>query len=94
MFRGNEGDAALAVAGGEAYDLMRRAVGEAIGTGEPSGIAETAAWAMVHGLAKLVLEAGVTPERAGAEDVEDLARRVLSALSLTQGSLTAGGDAL
>jgi AcrR family transcriptional regulator len=85
MFSGGkalrDGDPALAGAGEAAYAVLEDAVAArdaAAGATEAPGIARTAAWALVHGLAKLVLEAGLDPKAQGARDVEDLARRVLA----------------
>jgi AcrR family transcriptional regulator len=85
MFSGGKaasgGDAALAKAGEGAYAVLEEAVAArdaAAGATEAPGITRTTAWALVHGLAKLVLEAGLDPREQGARDVEDLERRVLA----------------
>jgi len=85
MFQGGKDlfqtDPALAAAGEKAYAVLEEAVAArdaAAGSDDPPGIAQTAAWSMVHGLSKLILEVGLDPRAQGASGVEDLTRRVLA----------------
>jgi AcrR family transcriptional regulator len=74
-------DPELATAGIGAYDILQRAVAEAASAigraGEQIPMTMLTAWSLVHGLAKLVLDAEVTPQTYGVETAEQLAAIML-----------------
>lgn len=75
-------DPALRTAGATAYDVLQQAIADVLAAeGRPAAdapIASLKAWSLVHGLAKLVLEAGVAPGDYGMADIAALARAVLA----------------
>lgn len=82
MAHGVADDPALKAAGAAAYGVLQQAIADVLAAaGKPASeapIASLKAWSLVHGLAKLVLEAGVTPGDYGMGDIEALARAVLA----------------
>ena len=69
-------------AGARAYATLEKAVeatlGDKVGEAGGTALACLRAWALAHGLAKLLVERGIDPARYGARDVNELARRTLS----------------
>jgi AcrR family transcriptional regulator len=69
-------------AGARAYATLEQAVqatlGERVGEGRATALACLRAWALAHGLAKLLVERGLDLARYGARDVDELARQTLS----------------
>lgn len=75
MFTGVEpsGDARLNAARGGAYRILEDLVAAAAPAGAPIPLICLGLWARVHGLAKLILEAGVDPTDYGAVNAQALA---------------------
>ena len=78
-------------AGKRAYATLERAVTavseEAGGAEADVGLACLGAWAVAHGLAKLLVEGGLDPTRYGVAGAEELAQLALRRMRV---SLTAG----
>ena len=70
-------DDALTKARELAYGVLEAAVAESSPDGSFNPLTCLRLWALVHGIAKLILEAGVRPSDYGIDDSETLARRVL-----------------
>ena len=79
--RAAAGDAAY-----RAFENAMRASMQARGDTENADIRCLAAWSQVHGLAKLVVELGVTPVEYGCGTLEELAEKVLTSASATEPS--------
>jgi Tetracyclin repressor-like, C-terminal domain len=78
-------NSALMVAGAAAYAVLHDAIAEVLaaeGRGpEELPIVSLTAWSLVHGIAKLILEAAVSPITYGVKTAEDLAKLMLARLS-------------
>jgi AcrR family transcriptional regulator len=81
--RGGGAHAERTAAGARAYATLERAVlatlAESVGEGRATALACLRAWALAHGLAKLLVEGGLDPARYGARDADELARQTLCA---------------
>ncbi|MGH6819124.1 MAG: TetR/AcrR family transcriptional regulator [Methylovirgula sp.] len=77
MFSELSGDAQLRTARDSAYQVFQDAVAAVAPAGAPLAIICLGLWARVHGLAKLILEAGVDPADYGAANAEALAAQLL-----------------
>jgi AcrR family transcriptional regulator len=83
MFAANlSGDAVLAQAGARAYGILKDAVAATLSAegddAQTLQLASLSAWSKVHGLAKLILEAGVKPADYGFDSVQTLAAALLT----------------
>ncbi len=70
-------DASLIKAGERAYDVLQTAVAEISPDGTASPLVCLRLWALVHGIAKLILEGGVKPADFGLTSAEALTLRLL-----------------
>jgi AcrR family transcriptional regulator len=71
----------FSAAAARAYEVLERGVRRMLpkdAAAEDVKLASLRAWSIVHGLAKLILETGITPSEYGARDVEALATRLLA----------------
>jgi len=79
--RGRGAHAERIEAGARAYETLETAVSATLGRGgralRDKALACLQAWALAHGLAKLLVEGGLDPARYGARDAAELARRTL-----------------
>lgn len=70
-------DTALTEASKGAYDVLRTAAAETSPNGTADPLTCLKLWALVHGIAKLILEGGVKPADYGLASSEALAARLL-----------------
>jgi AcrR family transcriptional regulator len=71
-------DADLTEAGELAYGVLQAAVAETSPDGTANPLTCLRSWALVHGIAKLILERGIRPSDYGLTSSEALATRLLS----------------